>query len=102
MARRRTKKYYDVFLTESDMKKLAQGKSVNRQTDGIGIAIATWDNKKIRKIAKLEAQLRALKGEKRTKRPYKRRKGWTMAARKKLSESMKRVHAERKHMGTVG
>ena len=54
MARARKKKYYDVFLTKAEIKKIESGKTVHRWQDEIGIAIKAVDGKVNKKIKKLE------------------------------------------------
>ena len=60
MARARKKKYYDVVLTEAEIKRIKKGNTVHRWTDGIGIAVKVKDKKVSRQIAKLKAKLKEL------------------------------------------
>jgi len=60
---KRKRKYYDVNLTEAEIKRIRKGNTVHRIIDGVGIAVKGEDKKLNRKISKLEKQLRKLKRE---------------------------------------
>jgi len=62
MGRSRTREYIDVYIKEAEFKRLKKGLAVHRYCkNNLGISIKLEDRKINRKIAKLEAQIKALK-----------------------------------------
>lgn len=59
--RQRVKEYTDIELSDKEMRKLRQHKALHRKVDGYWYCIKRANSMKERKIAKLQAQLKALR-----------------------------------------